>query len=194
MVGPARPQFVLFGSSIVQLSFSNGGWGAILSDIYARKVYLSILIISFFVFFVITLLQKWRINYNYATRDLCDRQIFCCEVTTGGIHDAHLRFSIKSFPRYYIYIYIYRIFGWIWKCFCRKHVEANFKNFSNWKIIFRKKIIPSKCNLSSFQPQKMLVNMFHSNIAMYRKWRLFVMLYWWSFYCIVKLGGLHNWG
>ncbi|GMN41302.1 hypothetical protein TIFTF001_010528 [Ficus carica] len=37
MVGPARPQFVLFGSSIVQLSFSNGGWGAILSDIYARK-------------------------------------------------------------------------------------------------------------------------------------------------------------
>ncbi|KAK4436517.1 GDSL esterase/lipase CPRD49 [Sesamum alatum] len=38
MVGPARPLFVLFGSSIVQLSFSNGGWGAILSDIYARKV------------------------------------------------------------------------------------------------------------------------------------------------------------
>lgn len=37
MVGPERPQFVLFGSSIVQLSFSNGGWGAILSDIYARK-------------------------------------------------------------------------------------------------------------------------------------------------------------
>ncbi|KAK4385331.1 GDSL esterase/lipase CPRD49 [Sesamum angolense] len=37
MVGPERPLFVLFGSSIVQLSFSNGGWGAILSDIYARK-------------------------------------------------------------------------------------------------------------------------------------------------------------
>lgn len=37
MVGPKRPLFVLFGSSIVQLSFSNGGWGAILSDIYARK-------------------------------------------------------------------------------------------------------------------------------------------------------------
>ncbi|KAJ7959655.1 GDSL esterase/lipase CPRD49 [Quillaja saponaria] len=37
MVGPVRPQFVLFGSSIVQLSFSNGGWGAILADIYARK-------------------------------------------------------------------------------------------------------------------------------------------------------------
>ncbi|TXG50128.1 hypothetical protein EZV62_026003 [Acer yangbiense] len=32
MVGPSRPQFVLFGSSIVQLSFSNGGWGSILSD------------------------------------------------------------------------------------------------------------------------------------------------------------------
>ncbi|KAF7830951.1 GDSL esterase/lipase CPRD49 [Senna tora] len=37
MVGPARPQFVLFGSSIVQLSFSHGGWGTILSDIYSRK-------------------------------------------------------------------------------------------------------------------------------------------------------------
>ncbi|CAN1853716.1 GDSL esterase/lipase CPRD49 [Linum perenne] len=37
MVGPARPQIVLFGSSIVQLSFGNGGWGAILSDIYSRK-------------------------------------------------------------------------------------------------------------------------------------------------------------
>lgn len=37
MVGPARPQFVLFGSSIVQLGYSNGGWGAILSDVYARK-------------------------------------------------------------------------------------------------------------------------------------------------------------
>uniref|UniRef100_A0A5B7A476 Putative GDSL esterase/lipase CPRD49-like isoform X1 n=1 Tax=Davidia involucrata TaxID=16924 RepID=A0A5B7A476_DAVIN len=37
MVGPQRPQFVLFGSSIVQVSFSNGGWGAILADIYARK-------------------------------------------------------------------------------------------------------------------------------------------------------------
>ncbi|KAL5982570.1 GDSL esterase/lipase wdl1 [Asimina triloba] len=40
MVGPARPIFVLFGSSIVQFSFSNGGWGAILADVYARKVIL----------------------------------------------------------------------------------------------------------------------------------------------------------
>ncbi|KAK7836083.1 gdsl esterase/lipase cprd49 [Quercus suber] len=37
MVGPIRPQFVLFGSSIVQLSYSDEGWGAILADIYARK-------------------------------------------------------------------------------------------------------------------------------------------------------------
>ncbi|CAN0863198.1 GDSL esterase/lipase CPRD49 [Linum grandiflorum] len=37
MAGPVRPQFVLFGSSIVELSFNNGGWGAILSHIYARK-------------------------------------------------------------------------------------------------------------------------------------------------------------
>ncbi|KAJ7949971.1 GDSL esterase/lipase CPRD49-like [Quillaja saponaria] len=37
MVGPVRPQFVLFGSSIVQWSFGNEGWGAILADLYARK-------------------------------------------------------------------------------------------------------------------------------------------------------------
>ncbi|KAF6147055.1 hypothetical protein GIB67_036774 [Kingdonia uniflora] len=37
MIGPSRPQFVLFGSSIVQLSYSNDGWGAALTDIYARK-------------------------------------------------------------------------------------------------------------------------------------------------------------
>ncbi|KAL0375331.1 UNVERIFIED_CONTAM: GDSL esterase/lipase CPRD49 [Sesamum radiatum] len=37
MVGPGRPQFVLFGSSIVQYSFNVGGWGAILADLYDRK-------------------------------------------------------------------------------------------------------------------------------------------------------------
>ncbi|KAL3753650.1 hypothetical protein ACJRO7_000964 [Eucalyptus globulus] len=37
MVGPERPQFVLFGSSIVQFSFGDGGWGASLADLYARK-------------------------------------------------------------------------------------------------------------------------------------------------------------
>ncbi|KAM0061274.1 putative SGNH hydrolase-type esterase domain, SGNH hydrolase superfamily [Helianthus debilis subsp. tardiflorus] len=37
MVGPRRPQFMLFGSSIVQLSFGKEGWGAILADIYSRK-------------------------------------------------------------------------------------------------------------------------------------------------------------
>ncbi|KAK1377931.1 SGNH hydrolase-type esterase superfamily protein [Heracleum sosnowskyi] len=37
MVGPNRPQIVLFGSSIVQLSYSHGGWGSILSHFYSRK-------------------------------------------------------------------------------------------------------------------------------------------------------------
>lgn len=37
MAGPARPQIVLFGSSIFQFSFSGQGWGAILADIYSRK-------------------------------------------------------------------------------------------------------------------------------------------------------------
>lgn len=37
-MGPGnRPVFVLFGSSIVQFSFSNDGWGSALADIYARK-------------------------------------------------------------------------------------------------------------------------------------------------------------
>ena len=38
MVGPVRPQFVLFGSSIVEFSYSDEGWGAILANLYARKV------------------------------------------------------------------------------------------------------------------------------------------------------------
>ncbi|KAG4152570.1 hypothetical protein ERO13_D04G130300v2 [Gossypium hirsutum] len=37
MIGPGRPLFVLFGSSIVQLSYSHEGWGAILAHAYARK-------------------------------------------------------------------------------------------------------------------------------------------------------------
>ncbi|KZV53422.1 hypothetical protein F511_10208 [Dorcoceras hygrometricum] len=37
MVGPNRPQFVLFGSSIVQMSYNVGGWGAMLADLYSRK-------------------------------------------------------------------------------------------------------------------------------------------------------------
>ncbi|KAE8692417.1 GDSL esterase/lipase CPRD49 [Hibiscus syriacus] len=37
MLGTGRPLFVLFGSSIVQFSFSNEGWGSILTHTYARK-------------------------------------------------------------------------------------------------------------------------------------------------------------
>ncbi|KAK8617258.1 hypothetical protein V6N13_080176 [Hibiscus sabdariffa] len=37
MFGPGRPLFLLFGSSIVQGSFINEGWGAILAHTYARK-------------------------------------------------------------------------------------------------------------------------------------------------------------
>ncbi|GAA0153313.1 esterase [Lithospermum erythrorhizon] len=38
MAGHTRPHFILFGSSIVQFSFSHEGWGAILADLYSRKV------------------------------------------------------------------------------------------------------------------------------------------------------------
>ncbi|KAM3339892.1 GDSL esterase/lipase CPRD49 [Capsicum galapagoense] len=37
MVGPSRPLIVLFGSSIVQLSYFLNGWGATLTTCYARK-------------------------------------------------------------------------------------------------------------------------------------------------------------
>nr|XP_043619874.1 GDSL esterase/lipase CPRD49-like [Erigeron canadensis] len=37
MVGPRRPQFVLFGSSIVKCSFREEGWGSILADNYSLK-------------------------------------------------------------------------------------------------------------------------------------------------------------
>ncbi|KAL4572381.1 hypothetical protein LXL04_019155 [Taraxacum kok-saghyz] len=37
MVGPLRPQFVLFGSSIVQLGFYQDGWGSDLAHHYSRK-------------------------------------------------------------------------------------------------------------------------------------------------------------
>ncbi|KAL7589151.1 hypothetical protein Lser_V15G39399 [Lactuca serriola] len=37
MVGPTRPQFVLFGSSIVQFGFYQEGWAADLAHYYARK-------------------------------------------------------------------------------------------------------------------------------------------------------------
>lgn len=65
MVGPVRPQFVLFGSSIVQLSFSNGGWGAILADVYARKVlFFSILAPFFSGFFSVSLLSYVLLAYG----------------------------------------------------------------------------------------------------------------------------------
>ncbi|XP_009796363.1 GDSL esterase/lipase WDL1-like [Nicotiana tabacum] len=37
MVGPIRPSFVLFGSSIVQISYYFQGWGATLNTLYSRK-------------------------------------------------------------------------------------------------------------------------------------------------------------
>ncbi|KAJ4756294.1 GDSL esterase/lipase CPRD49 [Rhynchospora pubera] len=37
MVGPVRPVIVLFGSSIVQFSFGDGGWGASLAHHYSRQ-------------------------------------------------------------------------------------------------------------------------------------------------------------
>ncbi|KAM3288009.1 GDSL esterase/lipase CPRD49 [Capsicum chacoense] len=37
MIGPSRPVFALFGSSIVELSSTHNGWGATLTFLYARK-------------------------------------------------------------------------------------------------------------------------------------------------------------
>lgn len=62
MVGPARPQFVLFGSSIVQLSYSHGGWGSFLSDIYARKVLLTVNLFSLITLFMEFFQFEWEID------------------------------------------------------------------------------------------------------------------------------------
>jgi hypothetical protein len=51
MAKPLRPQFVLFGDSITQLSFENGGWEAALAALYSRQVLLSLLSISTHFFF-----------------------------------------------------------------------------------------------------------------------------------------------
>lgn len=42
MIGPIRPLFVLFGSSIVQFSYDLRGWGATLTGLYARKADISL--------------------------------------------------------------------------------------------------------------------------------------------------------
>ncbi|KAJ0088827.1 hypothetical protein Patl1_31650 [Pistacia atlantica] len=63
MVGPERPQFVLFGSSIVQLSFSNEGWGSILADIYARKDKMQIILKRWL------LIQNMEIIFDRSTTD-----------------------------------------------------------------------------------------------------------------------------
>jgi hypothetical protein len=62
MVGPERPQFVLFGSSIVQFSYSNEGWGALLAHIYARKVFFFPLF--FFLFPFLFILFHGDLNLN----------------------------------------------------------------------------------------------------------------------------------
>jgi len=45
MSGSSRPQFVLFGSSIVQFGFYGEGWAANLAHVYARKVLFLLLIL-----------------------------------------------------------------------------------------------------------------------------------------------------
>ena len=39
MAPHARPKFVLFGASMTEFSFCDGGWGAALANLYCRKVY-----------------------------------------------------------------------------------------------------------------------------------------------------------
>ena len=60
MAGPLRPQIVLFGSSIIQMSFDNGGWGAILANLYARKV-----LLQFSFSFMLILIHQLHILQPY---------------------------------------------------------------------------------------------------------------------------------
>lgn len=72
MVGPIRPQFVLFGSSIVQYSFSNGGWGAILADLYSRKVLRTL---------------SFILNNHYSSSNLLISGLLCGKVGLGIVDD-----------------------------------------------------------------------------------------------------------
>jgi len=71
MVGPVRPQFVLFGSSIVELSYSCEGWGATLANLYARKVFdmlhLVLLHASWFQIFVLMLRFLFLFGFGACT-------------------------------------------------------------------------------------------------------------------------------
>lgn len=142
MTGPSRPQFVLFGSSIVQLSYSNGGWAATLADIYARKVesvfnllfeFFVCLVnpsfcgLIFFVCFVFKLLFDSKIAgfcFQFVFRIYC-RQIYCCEVIMAGIQDVLSKSFIKFFQRYAVcdmhfkfqsYIFILHLHLWFLNC------------------------------------------------------------------------------
>lgn len=119
MVGPGRPQFVLFGSSIVQLSFALDGWGSILADIYSRKVtYLlqflncrSILDpVSFdrtYCLHARSLSFEFQSSINsavfyyiaFSIVDICRLTSFCV-VTRDGLPGTLYRSWIESFPRY----------------------------------------------------------------------------------------------
>lgn len=78
MAGPIRPQFVLFGSSIVQFSYSHQGWGAVLADLYARKVFflnLYMLLVfwgSFIFHFYCTVLVDFHIRLCVLFHEVCE--------------------------------------------------------------------------------------------------------------------------
>ena len=69
MGGLERPKFVLFGSSIVQLSYINEGWGAVLAHIYARKV--------FFFLFSFLFFYSWSFKPNFIIENSNDSVCFC---------------------------------------------------------------------------------------------------------------------
>jgi len=99
MVGPTRPQFVLFGSSIVQKSFDNGGWGAILADTYARKVFLRyIYIYPSFSCPSLMILVSFSVSKHSSRFQTLVLLCFCESENGGGhFHDSVLIFCFDIY-------------------------------------------------------------------------------------------------
>jgi len=87
-----RPQIVLFGSSIIQMSFDNGGWGAILANLYARKVIFFLLYIILWFF-----LNSHSCYYIYSF--IFSKYIFVYYLSVLGLK-VHFTYSETYPPRY----------------------------------------------------------------------------------------------
>jgi len=103
MVAPARPQFVLFGSSIVQLSFGHSGWGSHLSDIYSRKVP------SFNCIHLLSFLLPLNTAFFHccSTLQLQHHHMHPCITSMLSYMSCHVVFSTSSMPLFFFFLTLF---------------------------------------------------------------------------------------